>query len=70
MRSCAISHSFSSRPRVGIVQHTGILRESGLAIAISIIVSSVLAMAVTALVFERLGRLPYRADDLSPTDTL
>jgi holin-like protein len=49
---------------VGIVQHTGILRESGLAIAVSIVVSTVLAMAVTALVFERLGRLLHRHDDL------
>jgi holin-like protein len=53
---------------VGIVQHTGILRESGLAIAVSIVVSSLLAMAVTALVFERLGRLLHRADDLPPTE--
>jgi holin-like protein len=49
---------------VGVVQHTGILRESGLAIAVSIVVSTVLAMAVTALVFERLGRLLHRNDDL------
>jgi putative effector of murein hydrolase LrgA (UPF0299 family) len=48
---------------VGIVQHTGIVRESGLAIAVSIVVSTVLAMAVTALVFERLGRLLHRPDD-------
>jgi holin-like protein len=55
---------------VGIVQHTGILRESGLAIAVSIIVSTVLAMAVTALVFERLGRLLRRNDDLPRADAL
>jgi putative effector of murein hydrolase LrgA (UPF0299 family) len=48
---------------VGIVQHTGILRENGFAIAVSIIVSTMLAMAVTALVFERLGRLLHRPDD-------
>jgi holin-like protein len=49
---------------VGIVQHVGILRANGWAIAVSIVVSSVLAMAVTALVFERLGRLLHRSDDL------
>ncbi|MEA2859552.1 MAG: holin-like protein [Methylobacteriaceae bacterium] len=53
---------------VGIIQHTGILRESGLAIAVSIVVSTVLAMAVTALVFERLGRLLHRNDDLPRAD--
>jgi holin-like protein len=53
---------------VGIVQHVGILRESGLAIAVSIVVSTVLAMAVTALVFERLGRLLHRNDDLPRAD--
>ena len=53
---------------VGVVQHTGILRESGLAIAVSIVVSTVLAMAVTALVFERLGRLLHRHDDLPRAD--
>jgi holin-like protein len=53
---------------VGIVQHTGILRESGLAIAVSIVISTVLAMAVTALVFERLGRQLHRADDLPPAE--
>jgi putative effector of murein hydrolase LrgA (UPF0299 family) len=53
---------------VGIVQHTGILRESGLAITASIVVSTVLAMAVTALVFERLGRLLHRNDDLPRAD--
>jgi putative effector of murein hydrolase LrgA (UPF0299 family) len=53
---------------VGIVQHTGILRQSGLAIAVSIVVSSVLAMAVTALVFERLGRLLHRPDDMARGD--
>jgi holin-like protein len=53
---------------VGIVQHTAILRESGLAIAVSIIVSSVLAMTVTALVFERLGRLLHRPGDQPRAD--
>jgi putative effector of murein hydrolase LrgA (UPF0299 family) len=53
---------------VGIVQHVGILRESGLAIAVSIVVSSMLAMAVTALVFERLGRVLRRVDDLPGAD--
>ena len=53
---------------VGIVQHTGILRQSGLAIAVSIIVSTLLAMAVTALVFERLGRALHRPDDLTRGD--
>jgi holin-like protein len=53
---------------VGIIQHTGILRESGLAIAVSIFLSTVLAMAVTALVFERLGGLLHRNDDLPRAD--
>jgi putative effector of murein hydrolase LrgA (UPF0299 family) len=53
---------------VGIVQHTGIVRESGFAIAVSIVVSTVLAMAVTALVFERLGRLLNRPDDPPQAD--
>ncbi|MBV9064198.1 MAG: CidA/LrgA family protein [Methylobacteriaceae bacterium] len=53
---------------VGIVRHTGILRENGVAIAVSIVVSSLLAMAVTAFVFERLGRMLGRPDDLPRAD--
>jgi holin-like protein len=53
---------------VGIVQHVPILRASGWAIAVSIVVSSMLAMAVTALVFERVGRVLRRADDLPGAD--
>jgi holin-like protein len=53
---------------VGIVQHVGILRENGLAIAVAIVVSTALAMAVTALVFEHLGGLLRRPDDLPRND--
>ncbi|GAC1334998.1 MAG: CidA/LrgA family protein [Beijerinckiaceae bacterium] len=50
---------------VGIVQHVGLLHENGLAIGVSIVISSLLAMAVTALVFEHLGRWLRRADDMA-----
>jgi holin-like protein len=53
---------------VGIVQHVATLRENGLAIAVAIVISTALAMAVTALVFEHLGRLLRRADDLPRSD--
>ncbi|MEA2839805.1 MAG: holin-like protein [Methylobacteriaceae bacterium] len=53
---------------VGIVQHVATLRENGVAIAVSIVISTILAMAVTALVFEWLGRLLHRADELPRAD--
>ena len=41
---------------VGIVQHAELLRAHGLAILASIVISTAAALAVTALVFDRLAR--------------
>jgi holin-like protein len=42
---------------VGIVQHGGTLLRNGVAIAVALVVSTVLALAVTAFVFRAVARL-------------
>jgi len=42
---------------VGIVQHGGTLLRNGVAIAVALVVSTVLALAVTAVVFRAVARL-------------
>ncbi len=68
MRCSATCRFCSFPPRSASSSMSPILRASGSAIAVAIVVSSLLAMAVTALVFERLGRLLHRTDDLPRAD--
>lgn len=51
---------------VGVIQHLGILGEYGLQILLALAISTVVAMAVSALVFVGLSRLTRGAGDRAP----
>ncbi len=53
---------------VGIIQHFGLIREYGLSILLSLVVSTILTLAVTAIVFERLARSRYTDPDTDGGD--